>query len=272
MQTEQPEHPRRVGAERRVRPRQHGPHLATWVAGIQRVQARLAQLRGQRRQRKRRLLGPGRRDGQRQRQSGTRGHDLVTASGSAITRSAPSRRTSSSQASSAENRSSVSGWAPWAATKRREPVAAGDDDHGRRAAGQQRTHLIGVAGVVQQNQHAPARQQAAVQGNLRLRIHRHALRGHTEDLEEYTHRLGRMTSPDRPGSKPRRSTYNCPSGNRSATRWAQRSASAVFPTPAVPDTAEITAAVGSAAALARIPSSRARCSPRPTNPRTSGGS
>ena len=37
--------------------------------------------------------------------------------------------------------------------------------------------------------------------------------------------------------------YSCPSGNRCRTRWAQCTAKAVLPTPAVPDTAEITTAV-----------------------------
>ena len=43
---------------------------------------------------------------------------------------------------------------------------------------------------------------------------------------------GSITAP--PGSKPRRLTYSCPSGNRSATRCAQCTARAVLPTPAVP--------------------------------------
>ena len=42
------------------------------------------------------------------------------------------------------------------------------------------------------------------------------------------------------GSKPRRFTNNCPSGNRSATRCAQYTARAVLPIPAVPSIAEIT--------------------------------
>ncbi len=42
------------------------------------------------------------------------------------------------------------------------------------------------------------------------------------------------------GLKPRRFTYSCPSGNLPATWWAQRMASAVLPTPAIPPIALIT--------------------------------
>jgi hypothetical protein len=73
------------------------------------------------------------------------------------------------------------------------------------------------------------------------------------------------------GSYPRRSTYSCPSGNRSATRCAQCTASAVFPTPAVPDTAEITTA-DVFADPASSPSSRVSSSARPVKPYTSDGS
>ena len=41
------------------------------------------------------------------------------------------------------------------------------------------------------------------------------------------------------GSKPRRFTYSCPSGNRSAAWWAQCTASAVLPIPGVPPIADI---------------------------------
>ena len=44
-----------------------------------------------------------------------------------------------------------------------ELVAAGDQDQTGQAAGQQRTDLLGVAGVVQDDQHPPVRQQAAIQ-------------------------------------------------------------------------------------------------------------
>ena len=69
------------------------------------------------------------------------------------------------------------------------------------------------------------------------------------------------------GPYPRRFTYSCPSGNRSLTRCAQCVTRAVFPTPAVPETAEI-----STAAVTGVPSievsSRsisARCSRRAGN-------
>jgi hypothetical protein len=62
-----------------------------------------------------------------------------------------------------------------------QPVAAGDQDQAAGAGRQQRADLLGVAGVVQHDQHAPVRQHAAVQrrrlvhpiGNL---LGRHAQR------------------------------------------------------------------------------------------------
>ncbi len=74
------------------------------------------------------------------------------------------------------------------------------------------------------------------------------------------------------GSKPRRSTYSCPSGKRSAARCAQCTASAVLPTPAVP---LIDAICGVPAALSTESSSPSRAfssSARPTKCRIAAGS
>jgi hypothetical protein len=81
------------------------------------------------------------------------------------------------------------------------------------------------------------------------------------------------TSPGSAGASgpyPRRSTYSWPSGYRSATRCAQCTASAVLPTPAVPDRARITLPVRPPEPATR--SSSASSALRPTNAYTSGGS
>jgi hypothetical protein len=49
----------------------------------------------------------------------------------------------------------------------RQVVAAGYHDRARTGAGQQRTHLFGVGGVVQHNQHPASREQAAVPAGAR---------------------------------------------------------------------------------------------------------
>ena len=79
-------------------------------------------------------------------------------------------------------------------------VAAGDHDQAARRAGQQRADLLGVAGVVQHDQHPPAGEQAAVQRRparprpAGIRCGRHA-----ERVEEAAERLGRAHRPCRPG-------------------------------------------------------------------------
>ena len=72
------------------------------------------------------------------------------------------------------------------------------------------------------------------------------------------------------GPYPRRSTYNWPSGKCSAIRCAQCTASAVLPTPAVPDRATITLPVRPTPPASRFSSAISVF--RPANPYTSGGS
>ena len=74
------------------------------------------------------------------------------------------------------------------------------------------------------------------------------------------------------GSKPRRLTYSCPSGNRWATRWAQCTARVVLPTPAVPASAQMVGAVSCSPEPSRMASSRRSSYALPANPRRSGGS
>lgn len=74
-------------------------------------------------------------------------------------------------------------------------------------------------------------------------------------------------------SYPRRSRYSCPSGNRSATRCPQCTASAVLPAPAVPAPAATTVTGAAAGRGAVSRSSRAASwSCRPTKSGTSAGS
>jgi hypothetical protein len=77
-----------------------------------------------------------------------------------------------------------------------ELVAAGDQDQAAGGAGQQGADLVGVAGVVQQHQHALARQQAAVQTHSRLRADRDSLGRDLQRVQKPPDRFGgfrRMT-------------------------------------------------------------------------------
>jgi len=82
-----------------------------------------------------------------------------------------------------------------------KPVPAGDQHDAARAAGQQRADLLGVAGVVEHDQHPPVGQQRAVLGRRRLRLERHLFCRHAEGLQEPgqrldgAHRRGRRISP-----------------------------------------------------------------------------
>ena len=80
-------------------------------------------------------------------------------------------------------------------------------------------------------------------------------------------RPGRQRRP--PGSKPRRLTYSCPSGNRSATRCAQCTARVVLPTPAVPSIGDDHA--GRPIVSSAAPSRARRAAARPVNAATSAG-
>ena len=74
------------------------------------------------------------------------------------------------------------------------------------------------------------------------------------------------------GSKPRRFTYSCPSGNCSATWCAKCRARVVLPIPAVPSMTEITVAwLASAASAASAPSALS-ASARPVKCRVAAGS
>ncbi|MCP9951978.1 hypothetical protein LUX33_28430 [Actinomadura madurae] len=66
----------------------------------------------------------------------------------------------------------------------REMVPAGDHHQAAGRSGQQRGDLVGVAGVVQQHQHAPPGQQAAVESGPRGLAVRDPVRRHLQRAEE----------------------------------------------------------------------------------------
>jgi hypothetical protein len=63
-------------------------------------------------------------------------------------------------------------------------VPAGDQDEAAGCAGQQRPHLLGVAGVVQDQQHPTAGQLGAVERELFVRVGRNGLGGHAQCGQE----------------------------------------------------------------------------------------
>src|SRR6185295_776151 len=126
-----------------------------------------------------------------------------------------------------------------------EVSAAGHEGHAAGRPGEQRADLLDVACIVQHDEHAPAGEQAPVQPSPA---------GIPSAGTPSAARNPCIAAPGSSacpaGSKPRRLTYSWPSGNRAATRCAQCTASAVLPTPAVPDTAVMTAAGGAEDAAA----------------------
>lgn len=72
-----------------------------------------------------------------------------------------------------------------------ELVAAGDDGQAAVRGGQQRTHLLGVAGVVQHDEDASPGQESAVRRGLRVQFRGNVTHGHAEGVEQGTQRLGR---------------------------------------------------------------------------------
>lgn len=82
-----------------------------------------------------------------------------------------------------------------------EPVSAGDQGEAARCFGEQRPDLDGVVGIVEQDQHPPAGELAAVQVDLCLRIGRDARWRHTERIEQPADchvRVGRWTGGVKP--------------------------------------------------------------------------
>ena len=79
----------------------------------------------------------------------------------------------------------------FASNKAREPVAARHEHMTAGRAGQQRPHLVGVARVVEQDEHPLAGEQAPVQARLRPQLGRDSSGRYFERTQESTDCLGR---------------------------------------------------------------------------------
>ena len=122
-------------------------------------------------------------------------------------------------------------------------AAAGHEDEAARRAGQQRADLLAHRGRCRAGSASAGGPAGCGTARPARPPRAEPVRGHAQGLQEPADRRTRAGGePD--GSKPRRFTYSCPSGNRWATRCAQCTARAVFPTPAVPPMAEITTVPG----------------------------
>ncbi len=155
---DQPERPgRRLVRERLVRPGEDRPYVDGTVECAEGV----SELGGERAQRMRRMdRGAGGDDGQRQRQPGTATDDLLDGFG--LGRDPVVAEPGGQQPPRVLGRQQVDGerMRPVRHHQPGEVIAAGHHDQAAGRPGQQRGHLGGVAGVVEQHQHAPPGQQA----------------------------------------------------------------------------------------------------------------
>jgi hypothetical protein len=194
VQAEQPEQPRRGGAQRPVRASEDGPDVRGGVVAAERVQAvpagpQFADEVGQRQP------GPGvdvgGRDGQRERQPGAQGDEFVEGLGlgrEPLLAQAPGQqpaRLLQRQQVQRQGSGAVDGH------QAGELVAAGDHREAAGGTGQQRAHLVGVPRVVQDHEYPLAGQQAAVQVDLRAEVGGDAPGRGVQRVEEAPHHLGR---------------------------------------------------------------------------------
>ena len=134
-----------------------------------------------------------------------------------------------------------------------QAVAAGDRDQAVGAAGQQRPDLVGGGRVVeQQQQSAPGRHRPGQAGRL-LEVVRNLV--HAEPVEQLAQRLDRLQLRGRRVAT--QVEVQLPSGNWSACWWAQWTAMAVLPTPAIPATTATPSVVSAWARRAREAGRRA---------------
>ena len=204
----------------------------------------------------------------------------LTASGSAATRSAPRRLASSSRASVTVSRSRARRRAPSVAIRpaswsRLVTMARHPGEPGR--SGRTCSALRALSSTTRTRLPASRLRKSPV-----CAVRSSGIRaGGTPNASRNPCSACRGSSAAPSWSNPRRPTYNCPSGNRSATRCAQCTARAVLPTPAVPDTAQIATAPVAArpvpaccGAMASTPASASRVASsalRPVNVGTAGG-
>jgi hypothetical protein len=192
VEPEQPEQLRRASAEGVVGPGEHRPQVGGGVPGVELVEAvaGLAELVGQGGERELWVGGgAGGDDGQRQGQPRAAGDELVGGVGfgddPVVAEPAGQQLHGFVAVEQVEGeRLGASG------DQARELVAAGHQQQAAGCAGQQRGDLVGVAGVVQQDQHAFAGQQAAVQACLGRQADGDLLRRHLQRVQESPYRLG----------------------------------------------------------------------------------
>ena len=192
VQAQQPEHPRRGSVELLVGPGEHGPHVGGAMPGVERVQppARVAQVGGQRGQRVPRLPGgAGGGDGQRQRQPRAQFDQLI--GGGRLGGDAFGAEAAVQQFAGLAAGEQIEGERVGAlgGDQAGELAAAGHDDQAAGAGRQQRPDLVGVAGVVEQHQHLPAGQQAAVQARLGVQGRWDLVGRHSQGRQEDPDRL-----------------------------------------------------------------------------------
>nr|WP_232075338.1 hypothetical protein [Phytohabitans suffuscus] len=193
MQAEQPEEPGRVGCEGVVGPGEHGADVGGAVTGegVEPVGA-VAQLVGEGGEAAVRVGGgAGRDQGQGQREPGAPGDDAGGGGGlgrEAVLAQAPGQQLVGVGGGEQVQRHGVRAVG---GDETGQLVAAGDDDRAAGRAGQQRADLVGVAGVVEHDQHAFAGYQGAVQADLRVQAVGDRRGWHTECLQERVHRRQR---------------------------------------------------------------------------------
>ena len=208
MHAEQPEHPRGRLAQQPVGPGCHGPHAAERIAAVQGIEGprRVPQLAGQLSERQIGADGgPGRGNGQGQRQPGAR---LNQRGGGLLLRGDPLRtdefgqqllRIRLGQHVQRQRPAALGG------DQAGQLAAAGDERQAMRATGQQRTDLLHVAHVVQQHQHPAIGHDAAVETTWPSRL-AGILAGGTSKASRKP-RIASAGVPGTPcGSKPRRLT------------------------------------------------------------------
>jgi hypothetical protein len=190
VQAQQPEQPGRLVAQLQVRPREHGAHVGGDVGAAEHVQA--AQFVGNRGQREPGMRrGPRGDHGERQRQPGAPGHDPLD--GGRLGGDPPVADALRDQLARLVDRHQIEddGHRALADDQPAQRLPAGDHGEAAPGTGQQRPHLLRVAGVVEDHQHPALGEDAAVQRHLRLEAGRDPARRHLERVEQRAHRLGR---------------------------------------------------------------------------------
>jgi hypothetical protein len=192
VQAQQAEQPGGVRAEGGVRAGEDGAYVGGRVVGTQRVQpaAGVGQFRGEGGEGEGGVVGgAGSGDGQGEGQPGAAVDDVADCSrlgGGAVPAEAVCQQVVRLGVGEQVDSQQVGAVGDDEAG---QVVAAGHHGQRGRAAGQQRPGVVGVAGVVQQDQDAFAVQQAAVEAGLGVQTGRDSVRRYAEGVEEAADRL-----------------------------------------------------------------------------------